>query len=349
MEKQCVPDKDLPEWAKPKLSNAPPSLVKSNLFASAKKSAFIIGSFLLAFASVRNSVTWKFEELWGGSKTFYQDVWTYVYRNIFNENKFLISTVGVHGFIFVYFWLNSIFFMVLDIFEPAFFMKYKIQEDKKPSRADILKAVRVCMFNQLVGLLFSIPLYMVLINRRGLTFEADELPTFQWFLVELCVYILVEEFGFYYSHRLSHHPKLYKHFHKIHHEWTAPISIIGIYNHWAEHIVANILPVTLGPVLMGSHMASLVMWTCIAITSTQISHGGYHLPFLPSPEAHDYHHLKFINNFGVLGVLDRLHGTDSMFNKSNAYDRHILMLGLEPVKTLFPDQKKVRSEAKETE
>ena len=27
MEKQCVPDKDLPEWAKPKPNNAPPSLV----------------------------------------------------------------------------------------------------------------------------------------------------------------------------------------------------------------------------------------------------------------------------------------------------------------------------------
>ena len=95
-----------------------------------------------------------------------------------------------------------------------------------------------------------------------------------------------------YIFRLGHHPKLYKHFHKIHHEWTAPVSIIGIYNHPLEHIISNLLPITLGPLLMGSHLASLWVWSCMAITSTQISHGGYHLPFLPSPEAHDFHHLK---------------------------------------------------------
>ena len=36
----------------------------------------------------------KFEELWGGSKTFYQDVWTYIYRDIFKENRLLLSTFG---------------------------------------------------------------------------------------------------------------------------------------------------------------------------------------------------------------------------------------------------------------
>ena len=40
----------------------------------------------------------------------------------------------------------------------------------------------------------------------------------------------------------------------------------------------------------------------MAITSTQISHAGYHLPFLPSPEAHDYHHLKLVP-FNVVDIL----------------------------------------------
>ncbi len=35
---------------------------------------------------------------------------------------------------------------------------------------------------------------------------------------------------------------------------------------------------------------------------------GYHLPFMPSPEAHDFHHLRFSNCFGVLGLLDYVHG-----------------------------------------
>jgi len=339
MEKQCVPDKDLPDWAKPKPKGNPPSAVKGDLYAAAKKTVLVIGTALLFFASIRNSITWKFEQFWGGSKTFYQDVWTYIYKDLFRENDFILSTFGIHVFLYVYFWLNSIFFMVLDIFEPKFLMKYKIQEDKKVEKSKLLKAIRVVMFNQFVGLLYSFPIYYV-IQMRGMKFKAEDLPTFQWFMVEMCVYILVEEFGFYYGHRLGHHPRLYKRFHKIHHEWTAPVSIIGIYNHWLEHIIVNLLPMTLGPLIMGSHCASMLLWFCIGITQTQISHGGYHLPFFPSPEAHDFHHLKFTNNLGMLGVLDRLHGTDSMFVKSNAYDRHIFLLGLEPASKLFPDDKK---------
>ena len=42
-------------------------------------------------------------------------------------------------------------------------------------------------------------------------------------------------------------------------------------------------------------------------------HSGYHLPLLFSPEFHDYHHLKFNQCFGVIGLLDFLHGTDIKF------------------------------------
>ena len=97
---------------------------------------------------------------------------------------------------------------------------------------------------------------------------------------------------FFFSFRIMHHRLLYKHIHKIHHEWTAPVSIIGIYAHPIEHVISNLLPVFMGPFIMGSHIASIWMWSCMVISSTQVSHGGYHLPFLPSPEAHDFHHLK---------------------------------------------------------
>ena len=49
---------------------------------------------------------------------------------------------------------------------------------------------------------------------------------------------------------------------------------------------------------------------------------------------------RFINNFGVLGILDRLHGTDNIFRKSKAYQRHIFLTGLTPVSEMFPDEPK---------
>lgn len=41
--------------------------------------------------------------------------------------------------------------------------------------------------------------------------------------------------------RLFHHPSLYKHYHKQHHEWTAPIGIVSIYAHPLEHVVNKLL------------------------------------------------------------------------------------------------------------
>ena len=49
---------------------------------------------------------------------------------------------------------------------------------------------------------------------------------------------------------------------------------------------------------------------------------------------------RFTQNYGVLGVLDRLHGTDVMFRNSRVYDRHIMLLGLTPLKQSYPDNPK---------
>jgi hypothetical protein len=47
---------------------------------------------------------------------------------------------------------------------------------------------------------------------------------------------------------------------------------------------------------------------------------------------------RFNQNFGVLGVLDWLHGTDVIFRQSRAYDRHVYFLNTTPLKELYPDE-----------
>lgn len=61
-----------------------------------------------------------------------------------------------------------------------------------------------------------------------------------------------------------------------------------------------------GPVLMRSHLSITWLWFTYAIVRTLNDHSGYHLPGFPSPEAHDYHHLKFTECFGFCGILDYL-------------------------------------------
>lgn len=325
--------------ARPKAVTQPAEDSKS-LIQAIKKTAFVVGTALIIFAAARNTITWHVEKLWGASGDFWQTRWQQVHA-LFGGNSFLLTVYGTNVVNNLVFWGFSAFFLICDITgKPQWMLQYKIQDANQPvDRKKLLRAVKFVLFNHtIVTLAFSYVLYPVYVWRGCST--GLELPSFQWVLFEIAVFTMIEEIGFYYSHRLFHHPAIYKYVHKQHHEWTAPIGIVAIYAHPLEHIVSNLGPISAGPLIMGSHLATTWLWFSIALTSTIISHSGYHLPFLPSPEAHDFHHLKFTNNFGVLGVLDRLHGTDLMFRQSKAYDRHIMLLGATPLRETFPDDPK---------
>uniref|UniRef100_A0A7G3AEN2 Putative c-4 sterol methyl oxidase n=1 Tax=Lutzomyia longipalpis TaxID=7200 RepID=A0A7G3AEN2_LUTLO len=145
-----------------------------------------------------------------------------------------------------------------------------------------MQVISTVLFNQfIVGIPMNLLAYKVM-TYRGIV-PNRELPTFHWVLLELAVCILVEEIGFYYSHRFLHNKHIYKFIHKQHHEWTAPISVTAVYCHPIEHIFSNLLPPFLGVLIMGSHVATAWLWFSLAILSTLNAHSGYHLPFFPSP------------------------------------------------------------------
>lgn len=52
---------------------------------------------------------------------------------------------------------------------------------------------------------------------------------------------------------------------------------------------------------------------------------------------------RFNQCYGVLGVLDRIHGTDTQFRNSRNYARHVMMLSLIPPREVFPDETKYKS------
>lgn len=46
---------------------------------------------------------------------------------------------------------------------------------------------------------------------------------------------------------------------------------------------------------------------------------------------------RFNQCYGVLGVLDYLHGTDRVFRQSKAYQRHRVLLSLTPLSESIPE------------
>ncbi|KAK2186963.1 hypothetical protein NP493_183g01009 [Ridgeia piscesae] len=306
------------------------------LWESIRIYVIVVGGAAIVVAAARNSITWHLQRFWGASGDYWQSNWEELFH-LFGDDEMTLVICGSWITHVAVFWLFNSWLLAMEFTgRPHFLTKYKIQANKPVDRSKLARALLSVLFNQTV---FSGPFSFImywLMLRRNCDFGL-ELPTFHWVLFELTIFCLVEEVLFYYGHRLIHHPWLYKHIHKQHHEWTVPIGLCSIYAHPVEFVFCNLVPPVVGPILLGSHIATSWLWFALALMSTTISHCGYHFPFLPSPEAHDFHHSQFVNNYGVLGVMDRLHGTDNLFRASKAYQRHVLLLNLTPLSQQIPD------------
>uniref|UniRef100_A0A1Q3FKA3 Putative fatty acid hydroxylase domain-containing protein 2 n=1 Tax=Culex tarsalis TaxID=7177 RepID=A0A1Q3FKA3_CULTA len=282
-----------------------------------------------------------FRVFWGASGDLWQSLWDRV-LDVTGDDPFRLWIFGTLLYTMTLYWTIGTAYTLLDVFNrPAFLRRYKVQPgtNEPVDRDRLFRVIRQVVFNQIfTGLPMLLGLYWVIEPQTVAGIRT--LPTFPTVVWQLAVCIVIEEFGFYYSHRLLHDGRIYKYIHKQHHEWTAPIAITAIYCHPVEHVFSNLVPPFLGIFMLGSHVAVAWLWFTLVILSTLNAHSGYHLPFFPSPEAHDFHHLKFNQCFGVLGVLDRLHGTDTLFRNTKAYARHIMMLSFMPAREAFPEPAK---------
>lgn len=328
----------------PAISDASKNQTPPTLLSSLRSVLFVIGTVVVGFAAFCNSLTWHLQRFWGASGDFWQAQWDKILDK-FGDDPVTLWVYGSLVLTFAVYWIVGGIYTILDITNwPTVLRKYKIQPgtNEPVDKRELCKVIAQVLFNQIVVGLPIMYLGYYFMEWRGYP-PVRELPTFHWVLAEIAIHILCEEIGFYYSHRLLHSGSLYKYIHKQHHQWTAPIAVTALYCHPLENIGSNLLPPFLGVFIMGSHVATAWIWFSLAILSTLNAHSGYHLPFFPSPEAHDFHHLKFNQCYGVLGVLDRIHGTDTQFRNSRNYMRHIMLLSFIPPREAFPDEAKYKA------
>ncbi|KAJ5426201.1 hypothetical protein N7465_001271 [Penicillium sp. CMV-2018d] len=212
------------------------------------------------------------------------------------------------------FWLPSICYMLLEVISPSFSQRHKIQPaPKQPTRREIARCFLVVVQNQIISSILHLTLLSAA-SHAGLksTYRIEtSLPGPVEIFRDVFLSLLMREALFYYSHRILHIPSLYIRIHKKHHRFTAPIALAAQFAHPIEHIFANTLPITLPPQLLGSHIVTFWVFLAYELVNTATVHSGYDF-FCHKARAHDLHHEKFNLNYGSLGLLDWVHGTNQL-------------------------------------
>jgi len=225
------------------------------------------------------------------------------------------GTTLVH---YVVYWGINLLFLGLEKWAPSLIRRFKTQPTKFVSRAEMIKLLKLVLKNHALGLLAWIILRELCKRYKAIRDKFQEMvdrpiPSLRKIFMEFWFHLAVDEVFFYIGHRILHTKWLYKHVHKVHHEFKAPIGLVSEYATPFEYMMTNILPGYIGPAVLKSHLLSAWVWLTGGLIFTSFHHSGYVFPFYPFNEwtmMHDYHHYAFYSNFGVVGFMDWICNTN---------------------------------------
>lgn len=226
-----------------------------------------------------------------------------------------VLSLIVHEFIFITF---TLLYSLIEYFN--FFNESKLRLQVFHTSRPSIKAVCIQLFFN--HIIFEPPnLFLIFLTTNwlqiGLQF-AGPLPSWITIVFQIVCFMVIEDCGFYWVHRLFHTPYLYKRFHKQHHSFIHTHPLAAEYFHPVEYFATGI-PILAGPFLFRTHIYVFWIWLFIRIWEAIDGHCGYDLkfipfryfPFRPTALIHSYHHSHSVGNYGSFTVFwDWLCGTD---------------------------------------
>jgi len=152
----------------------------------------------------------------------------------------------------------------------------------------------------------------------------EDLPDSKTIMGTIIFCMICEDFTFYFSHRLLHWRVIYPYIHKIHHQHIITIGIAAEYAHPIEFIFGNLIPTTMGSMILGEkmHFYTYILWVLIRLGETIDGHCGYEfswspyrlVPFSTSASYHAFHHSHNVGNYSSFFSL-----WDTIFNTNKIY------------------------------
>jgi 4-alpha-methyl-delta7-sterol-4alpha-methyl oxidase len=178
----------------------------------------------------------------------------------------------------------------------------KLQRRGPPFGPSLRRGLGFATLNGVASLLLSLaiaPLYARI--------HTGPLPSAPTIVLQVALFLVVDDGLFYAAHRLLHTRFLFKHIHAVHHRIHAPFALTGSIMHPVEHLMISGM-VLVVPLMLGMHVA--VLWLCVILRQWGNAefHAGTRGPFsllsrLPGAggvQHHDAHHARMRGNYAAL-------------------------------------------------
>ncbi|KAF2457792.1 fatty acid hydroxylase superfamily-domain-containing protein [Lineolata rhizophorae] len=189
------------------------------------------------------------------------------------------------------------------------FNKYKIQNQKIPTAKEQWQCAMLVLLSHFTVELPQIWLFHPLAQFFGLETSVPFPSPFKM-AYQIAIFFVMEDTWHYWTHRAMHvYPSLYKHIHKIHHQYSAPFGLAAEYASPIEVMMLGLGTVG-GPILWVAatgdlHILTMYVWIVLRLFQAIDAHSGYEfpwslhhfLPFWAGADHHDTHHERFVGNY----------------------------------------------------
>ncbi|RYR65038.1 hypothetical protein Ahy_A03g011035 isoform A [Arachis hypogaea] len=261
-----------------------------------------------------------------------ESAWQYLITHFSDFQLACLGSFFLHESVF---FLSGLPFIWLE--RAGWLTKYKIQAKINSPSSQGKCIIRLLLYHFGVNLpvmIFSYPVFTYMGMRSSLPLPSWYFQIEFWFdrrvvLAQIIFYFILEDFVFYWGHRVLHTKWLYKHVHSVHHEYATPFGLTSEYAHPAEILFLGFATIV-GPAVTGPHLITLWLWMVLRVLETVEAHCGYHFPWSPSnflplyggADFHDYHHrllyTKSGNYSSTFTYMDRIFETDIGYRKLKA-------------------------------
>lgn len=227
-----------------------------------------------------------------------------------NFNTFLENIIAKFGENFLWYAGFAFpFFVTFWIIGKNYFKKIRIQETE---RASLHHFKHDLSFSVSTFLIFAImDVCLLYLESKGYTLIYFDMADygFLWLIVSFFIVLFIDDMFFYWSHRAMHHPRLYKFFHRVHHESTDPSPLTAFAFHPSEAVIEQLMHVVL-PFLLPLNFGVIIAWQIFSMLNNVLAHLGYEIypkgwvklplfQFKTASTHHNMHHQLFNGNYAL--------------------------------------------------